>query len=104
MTMMDAAALVPEKAFTLHVMQYAGVVGWKVMHISDSRRSYSKGWPDLTLVRGHRIVFAELKKVGGKLEREQARWRDALLNIGRPVEWYLWTAADWDEIEEVLSR
>jgi hypothetical protein len=103
-TTKSAASLVPEKAFTMHVMQYAGVLGWRTMHISDSRRSYSRGWPDLAMVRGKRMVCAELKKVGGKLQKAQEEWRDLLLGIGGSVEWYLWTPADWDQIEEILQR
>lgn len=106
--LIDRANLVSEKVFTLHILQYAAVMGWKVMHISDSRRSYSRGFPDCLFVKPGRIIAAELKtvKVGRSknqgLAAAQVEWRD-LLRHG-PVEWYLWTPADWGQIEEVLGN
>ena len=106
--LVDAAELVPEAAFTLHVMEYAVQRGWAVMHISDSRRSYSKGFPDLLLAKPGRIVFAELKKVkvarstNRGLSKVQMKWHEVL--APGPSEWYLWTPAMWDEVEEVLNR
>lgn len=99
-----------EAAFTKQVADLAMTLGWRVAHF---RRSIApsgnhmtptafnaKGYPDLTLVRD-RVIFAELKMPGRKLEPEQERWRDDLLNAGQ--EWYCWYPRDLDEISVILS-
>lgn len=61
------------------------------------------GYPDLTLVRGERLIFAELKSMKGAVSADQDGWLDALRGVG--VEVYVWTPADWysGEIERVLE-
>lgn len=49
-----------EKAFQQRVVDFARITGWLAYHTWDSRKS-EKGYPDLTLVRHPRLVFAELK-------------------------------------------
>lgn len=49
-----------EKAFTEEVRKVARTLGWLEMHPFDSRRT-TAGFPDLTMVRKPRVVFAELK-------------------------------------------
>lgn len=75
--------------------------GWVWYHTHDSRRSPA-GFPDLVLVRGRRLVFAELKREGEKPTAEQQRWLDALAATGA-VEAYLWRPSDWEEIEQTLG-
>lgn len=65
------------------------------------------GFPDLTLARAGRVIFAECKSQRGALEPDQAGWRDALTADGHDaaaVEWYLWRPSDWLDgtIEAVL--
>lgn len=97
----DVAYAVSEKVFQLHVLDYGRMFGWKVMHISDSRRSYSRGFFDCVFAKEGRVIFAELKKMKGKLTPAQEEWRDAVKD--GPNEYYLWRPDSWDEIERVLG-
>jgi hypothetical protein len=89
----------------------AQVLGWKVAHARPARTQSGwrtpwqydgKGFPDLTLVKGARLVFAELKSSRGRLEPEQSVWLAALL-VACP-EVYVWTPDSWTsgEVERVL--
>ena len=64
----------------------------------------AKGFPDLVLVRGARLIFAELKAGRKPCESlptpEQKAWLDALRLV---AETYLWTPKDWKTIEEILA-
>ena len=64
---------VKEANFQATVIELAELHGWRVYHTHDSRRS-QPGFPDLTLVRRYRLIFAELKREGGKLTAEQTAW------------------------------
>lgn len=100
-----------EATFTRMVIQFAKLHGWGVTHFRPCRTS--KGWrtpvqgdagfPDLVLVKGTRVVFAELKSSRGVLSPEQQVWRDALCAVGSTVEWYLWRVGEWPEVERVLG-
>ena len=58
------------------------------------------GFPDLTMVRRGKLVFAELKTEKGNLTKAQAWWLAGLKQAHPHV--YLWRPSDWREIEEVL--
>jgi len=90
-----------EKAFQARVLELAAVTGWHSYHTYDSRRSQA-GYPDLTLVRGTRLIFVELKTQRGRMSPAQRAWREVLLATGK-VEYYCWRPADWPEIEQVLA-
>lgn len=94
-------ALAPsERQFQAAVLEYAELVGWRCYHTRASRRSRA-GFPDLTMVRCDRLVFAELKTNRGRVPTEQAAWLDALARCGA-VETDLWRPIDWSTIERVL--
>jgi hypothetical protein len=59
------------------------------------------GYPDLTLTRNGRLIFAELKADGGRLRPDQELWLEALRKIAAEV--YCWRPTDWSEIEDVLA-
>jgi len=82
------------------VVACARLRGWLVHHQYDARRG-TPGLPDLLMVRGGRLVFAELKVGGNKATAEQQRWLDELRAVPG-VAAHLWRPSDWDEIEEVL--
>ena len=88
-----------EKQFQATVVAYAELHGWLVYHPYDSRRS-AQGFPDLTMVRDGRLIFAELKRTEkDKPTDAQKRW---LRELGDACPAYVWRPADWPEIERVL--
>ena len=100
-----AIGTLTEKAFQAQVVALARTLGWQVYHPFDSRRS-TPGFPDLTLVRDRRLVFAELKTERGRVTAAQRGWLDALGGVAAAadcVEVYLWRPSDWDDIERILS-
>ncbi len=99
--MVDVAHAVSEKVFQLRVLDYAAEQGWEFMHISDSRRSYSRGFPDCVFARGGRLMFVELKTMTGRVTGAQARWA-TVLKAG-PAEYYLWRPDCWGDIERILG-
>jgi hypothetical protein len=90
-----------EKELQNNVRAAALLFGWRFYHTWMSIRS-AKGFPDCVLVRGERLLFAELKAVRGKVSAEQQAWLDDLDAVG--AEAYLWRPAHWlsGEIERVL--
>lgn len=78
----------------------ARMLGWLVYHTYDSRRSEA-GYPDTTLVRGSRLVYAELKSMRGKVTAAQQQWLDALRRVPG-VEVYVWRPDELDTILDIL--
>lgn len=83
------------------ILELAQLTGWRWYAVPDSRRCPA-GWPDLVLVKGDRIIFAELKTDKGKLRRTQEDWLDALSQV-REVTVRIWRPGDWPEIERMLG-
>lgn len=100
----DAVALyrsrMTEAVFQRQVIVEAERHKWLVYHTHDSRRCTS-GFPDLTLVRRGRVIFAELKTAKGKLRPEQEAWLAVLRTTKAEV--YLWRPAMWPSILKVLE-
>jgi hypothetical protein len=61
------------------------------------------GYPDLTLVRPPRVVFAEMKSQTGRLSETQREWL-ADLAACPGIESYVWRPNDWFSIETILAR
>jgi hypothetical protein len=103
------ATRMDERSFQTGVVTLARLRGWRIAHFraawtKDGWRtamSGDVGYPDLTLVRGERLIFAELKSAGGRLRDEQRVWLDALGET--PAETYCWKPDDWPQIEETLT-
>lgn len=89
-----------EKQFMAQVIQFAKLRGWLVYHTHNSQRS-EPGFPDLVMVRGSRIIFAELKRDGAQLTTAQEKWLTAL--EATPAEEWAWWPDDWPAIERTLS-
>ena len=89
-----------EAQFQQAVIDYAKLMGWRVFHAFDSRRS-EPGFPDLTMVRNGRLIFVELKRDIGRLTKSQARWGADLMDC-EGVLWECWRPLNWPEIEETL--
>jgi hypothetical protein len=91
---------VTEKEFQRQVDGLSKLLGWLTYHTHRSDRSPA-GFPDSVMVRGKRVVFAELKTERGQLAVAQYKWRDSLLGAG--AEWYLWRPSMMEEIIETLQ-
>ena len=91
---------ISEAGFQRQVQQLAQMRGWRVHHNWTEMHS-AKGWPDLVLCRGSRLIFAELKSETGKVRPEQETWLADLKLTGNEA--YLWRPSDFNEIQEVLA-
>ena len=89
-----------ERELQSNVTRLAKQEGWLCFHVVDAKRS-APGYPDLTLARGSRLIFAELKSETGRLRPEQIDWLDTLAETGNEI--YTWRPEDWpDRIIEAL--
>tara|TARA_R110000744_G_scaffold112956_1_gene211702 strand:+ start:277 stop:606 length:330 start_codon:yes stop_codon:yes gene_type:complete len=89
-----------ETTFLNWVMDLANQATWLVYHTHDSRRS-QPGFPDLTMAKGGRLIFAELKSEKGRVSPHQQVWLNQLEKI-KGVEVYLWRPSHIDEIVDKL--
>ncbi len=89
-----------ESDFQRAVLDLARLRQWLPYYTWASMHSPS-GFPDLTLVRGERIVFAELK-VKAKVTEWQRMWLSTLARTGK-CQVFLWTPDCWPQIERVLD-
>ena len=108
---MKPATLPPltERDFMAQVTQLAAIRHWHWLHVRPGMTQHSwrtpisgplgKGFPDLMLVRGERILFMELKREGAKATPEQV---EVLGILGGAAETMLVWPNDWDELERVL--
>lgn len=101
---------ITESAFQRQVLDLARLRGWRVAHFRPAQTA--KGWrtavsgdgagfPDLILIRGPRLIVAELKRSRKeKVRPAQAEWLAAFEAAGVPA--FVWTPDDWTEIVEIL--
>jgi len=75
-----AADVWTEKEFQATVLELARLMGWHAQTHWSERHS-AAGWPDLTLCRGARLLFLELKTQKGKLSFAQREWLDDLETV-----------------------
>jgi hypothetical protein len=95
------------------VIETAQVLRWRVAHFRPARTSQGwrtpvqadgKGFPDLVLVRGPRLVVAELKSATGRLTDDQRVWLGDFDAVPG-VEVHVVRPADVDRfIADVLGR
>lgn len=98
------AAAMSERDLQDQVVVLAKVFGWLCFHPYYSQRS-TPGFPDLTLARNGRLIFAELKTEKGQLTDAQKNWLDQLSHCIRgDVDVYVWRPTDLllGDIAEVL--
>lgn len=95
-----------EKGFQRWLTDLATHRGWRHWHDNYSLRN-DAGFLDLFLVRGNRMIIAELKTMRGQVSREQREWLAALRTVaeasGGAVSVYLWRPSDRAEIERILA-
>lgn len=90
-----------EEQWQQTVIDYATLKQWRHYHTRNSRRSVG-GFPDLVLIRGRRLVVAELKKEDGKPPTaEQRAWLESFAATG--AEAYVWRPSDLQAVLEVLG-
>lgn len=90
-----------EAEFQARVIRLARLLGWRVYHTHDSRRS-AAGFPDLVLARrGRGVIYAELKSEKGRTTAEQDEWLGLLRDSGQDV--FLWRPADLQTIADILG-
>lgn len=97
-----------EAEFQKVVTDYAEKQGWHWMHIgrvgkyaaNGAKGTLGTGWPDLLLVRGRRVIFAELKAQDGFLSSQQTR---VLSILGAAAEAYVWRPSDLPFILQELA-
>ncbi len=83
--------LITEQELQATVIEVLEAAGWRVFHVSDSRKEVrdgetyrlvgdpqAAGYPDLSASRSGDALWAELKSQRGKLEPEQVEWLDDL--------------------------
>jgi hypothetical protein len=101
-----------EAGFLKAVLQAAGLWRWRTFHVDPARarsgrwltpvRGDGAGFPDLLLLRGPVLLWAELKMPGEHPTPEQEAWLADLHAAGEFV--YLWYPCDWPGIQRVLER
>lgn len=96
---------VTESQLLEFVRAAAKQLGWRFYHTRNSFGS-TAGFPDLVMVRGQRVIYAELKAARGRLSPAQVEWLTELRavapgGVGRDV--YLWQPRHMDAIVHVLA-
>lgn len=84
------------------VMEMAKVLRWDLTYHPYRSDKSAEGFPDLVMLRGRRLIFAELKREKEHPTAEQHEWLASLQQGG--FEAYLWRPSDLDEIERVLAE
>lgn len=104
--------ILTEAQFQQQIIELARLYGWRIAHFRpawsrDGQRCMTAvaadgaGWPDLTLVKGTRLIFAEIKSDKGRISPDQKGWLDALKKV---AEVYCWYPKDWEQIQEILTQ
>lgn len=82
--------------------------GWRFYHAPDNRpgrngavQNIRAGYPDLTAVRGSRLIYAELKRETGKTTPDQDSWLADLAAAG--AECYVWRPSDAPALGAILA-
>lgn len=92
------------------VRKLARLLKWRVAHFRPGRTSTgwrtpceadAKGFPDLVMTKGSRLIAAELKSARGRTTDEQLAWLGAFRDCGAEI--YIWRPADWPAIVELLT-
>ncbi len=90
--------MMKEADFQRQVVDLAKMLGWAVWWTKYSLHS-PRGWPDLVLARGGRLVLAELKvNAGLSTGQRESLW--LLARTGAEV--FCWKPNCWNQIERTL--
>ena len=93
-----------EKNLTTNVVSFLRKHGWFVQRHGNwgVGNQHSAGFPDLIAVRGHRIVFMELKTHKGVVRKEQWEWLTRLYETGK-AEVYVMRPVDWEYLRDSFT-
>ncbi len=103
---------ISEQDFQTQVIDLARRFGWRYFHARPgmtkggrwaTQMSGDPGFPDLTMVRGNRLMFAELKTAKGDVTFDQAQWLQTLYDVEH-VTAELWRPHDLETVAELLRR
>jgi hypothetical protein len=98
-----------ERQWQGQVIELAQLYGWRVAHFRPAQTARGwrtpveadgQGFPDLTMARGSRLLFAELKADRGRTSPDQDKWLQALRFTSAEV--YVWRPRDWTDVCRVL--
>lgn len=84
------------------------LLGLRAFHCYDARRSWGRGYPDLTVAGAGGVIFRECKTEQGKTTAEQDDWGAVLQASGQ--DWAVWRPSDLTsgrvqrELEKVRTR
>jgi hypothetical protein len=92
-----------EKQLRETILHAASLCHWRAYFTWNSLHS-PMGYPDLTLVRGTRLIFAELKSPKGRVTPAQQGWLTALEAVQTPPLVAVWRPADLDRVLDLLTR
>lgn len=131
MRALNAKGELTEAAWQAQVVGLALFYGWLVYHppanrpdAKGRRQDVTPGYPDLTMVRGPELIFAELKAERGRYGPGQETWLEALQEVaagvaamdealdgaeldvasGTTVDVYTWRPSQFDEVQARLAR
>lgn len=93
-----------ENSWLERVIAIAEENDWLVDHVFEQRshaKRTSKGFPDITAVRGKRIVYIELKSHKGKVTPDQIAWLDRL--AAAHLEVYIARPCDRDGVSKLFA-
>jgi hypothetical protein len=132
---LSASGELTEAAFMAQVIGLARVYGWRIYHppagghgsaktggrrVDHEQVPEGRGFPDLLLLKGGRLIVAELKTRTGRMRQDQQEWLDAFNQMGYAIDdlygsadtaWpragvvaNIWRPEDWDVIRRFLSQ
>ena len=99
-----------EEGFLQAVLELAALRGWRSFHARPGRalrgwrtavQGDGAGFVDLLLVRGGRLIMAELKSDRGRVSRLQHAWLAALRQTAAEV--HVWRPCNFPDIIKALE-
>ena len=100
-----------EAEFLRQVIDLAEIYHWSYVHFRPAQTArgwrtpvqgpLGKGWPDLILVRGDRLLAVELKAEKGRITEDQLHVMDILDGAG--FETAFWRPSDFGAIQAALG-
>ncbi len=98
-----------EDEWQAQIIEISQRLGWMVAHFRPARTkdgwatpvsADGKGFPDLIMLKGERMIVIECKSEKGKVSPEQTVWLEAFAKVTRNV--HTLRPSEWDELLEIL--